>query len=237
MRSLRLVAWNCHHGSLTTRLGELAEYSPDLVFVQECTPVDTLPVAGQFVAERIGSRKAIALGSLNADYRLAKLKPRANSGRAVVAAAVTGPVSFTALGIWSQGPKYVDDVMRTLDAYADLLRRGPAVVIGDLNSGTCLHRERSPGRNHARLVGALTDFGLVSAYHAFFDVDHGHETSATYRHLFDAAQPWHIDFCFVPVKWIDRLVSVKVIDGADWASRSDHFPLLVSVRLARRNQP
>jgi hypothetical protein len=119
MSSLRLITWNCHHGSLSTRLAELAEYSPDIVFLQECTPTETLPWVGQIFARRVGRRKGIALGSLNADYQLADLEPRANSGLAVVAAAVTGPVSFTALGVWSQGPKYVDDVLRTLDAYAD----------------------------------------------------------------------------------------------------------------------
>jgi hypothetical protein len=125
MPALRLIAWNCHHGSLSTRLSDLAAYSPHIVFLQECAPAGPLPIKGQVFARRVGPRKGIALGSLHADYHLEKLKLRPNSGRAVVAAAVTGPVSFTALGIWSQGPRYVDDVMRTLDAYAGLLRSGP----------------------------------------------------------------------------------------------------------------
>jgi exodeoxyribonuclease-3 len=234
MPALRLIAWNCHHGSLSTRLSELAEYSPHIVFLQECTPAATLSIARQVFRRRVGPRKGIALGSLNADYHLKKLKPRANSGRAVVAAAVTGPVSFTALGIWSQGPKYVDDVMRTLDAYAGLLRSGPAVVMGDLNSGTNLNREQSPSKGHSRIVGALADLGLVSAYHAFHDVEHGRETRPTYRHQFKASQPWHIDFCFVPASWVSRLVGVDVIDGEAWAARSDHLPLTVDLRLPRR---
>jgi endonuclease/exonuclease/phosphatase family metal-dependent hydrolase len=233
MPSLRLIAWNCHHGSLSTRLSELAEYSPDIVFLQECSPAETLPVVGQVFARRVGPGKGIALGSLNADYHLRELKSRAHSGRAVVAAAVTGSLSFTALGIWSQGPRYVDDVMRTLDAYAGLLRSGPAVVMGDLNSGTNLKREQSPGRGHSRIVAALADLGLVSAYHAFHDVEHGHETHPTYRHQYNASQPWHIDFCFVPASWVERLVAVEVIDGKDWAVRSDHLPLTVDLRLPR----
>jgi endonuclease/exonuclease/phosphatase family metal-dependent hydrolase len=145
MPSLRLITWNCHHGSLSSRLCELAEYSSDIVFLQECTPAETLPLVGQvFARRRVGSRKGIALASLNADYHLEELEPRADSGRAVVAAGVTGRVSFTALGMWSQGPEYVDDVMRTLDAYAVLLRSGPAVVMGDLNSGARVNGEQSP---------------------------------------------------------------------------------------------
>jgi len=40
---LRLIAWNCHHGSLSTRLAELASFSPAIVFLQECRPVEALP--------------------------------------------------------------------------------------------------------------------------------------------------------------------------------------------------
>jgi hypothetical protein len=58
-----------------------------------------------------------------------------------------------------------------------------------------------------------TDFDLVSAYHAFHAVEHGHESQPTYRHQFKTSQPWHIDFGFVPVAWMNHLVSVEVIDG------------------------
>ena len=229
MPALRLIAWNCHHGSLSARLADLAEHSPDILFLQECTP-GTPKEARHVFVRRVGPRKSIALGSLNPAYRLVKLKPRASSGRAAVAAAVTGTTPFTALGIWSQGPQYVKDVLRTLKAYAGPLRSGPAVVMGDLNSGTCLHRDRSPSRAHARLIDTLAGFGLVSAYHAFHAVEHGRERHPTYRHQFKASQPWHIDFCFVPASWVAHLVGVQVIDGADWAARSDHLPLAVDLQ-------
>ena len=235
--SLRLIAWNCRSGSLSTRLSELAEHSPDIVFLQECLPAETLPLAGQFFARRIGPQKGIALGSLNREYRLEEMDSRAHSGRAVIAATVTGPVSFNVIGIWSQGPHYVDDLMRTLNAYADLLTKSPSVVMGDLNSGTCLNRSRSPSKGHSRVVGALADLGLVSAYHALHDVGHGQEAHATYRHQFKASQPWHIDFCFVPSNWAANLRRVEVIDDENWATRSDHLPLLVDLRPPRKGLP
>jgi endonuclease/exonuclease/phosphatase family metal-dependent hydrolase len=231
MPAVRLIAWNCHHGSLSARLADLARYSPDIVFLQECTPADNHPAAGHFVTRRVGPRKAIALGAPNGGYHLAELTPTQNVGRACVAGAVSGPAAFSVLGIWSQGPKYVDDAMRSLDDYADVLRQGPVVVMGDLNSGTRLKRRRPPSNGHRRIIGALTDLGLVSAYHAFHKVDHGRERHATYCHQFKAVQPWHIDFCFVPVSWVDCVVGVKVLAGARWAKRSDHFPLIVDLNL------
>ncbi len=228
---LRLIAWNCHHGLLTARLAELASFSPAIVFLQECRPVEALALMNPFVTQRVNVQKAIALGSLDTAYSLAKLRPRANRGRAVVGVRVTGPVSFIALSIWSQGPHYVDDVMRTLDAYSSILRSGPVVVMGDLNSGTNLARQKSTNKGHSQIVKALADHGLVSAYHASHRVEHGQEVHPTYRHQRKASKPWHIDFCFVPVGWIVSLIRVEVLDGKEWTTTSDHLPLMVDVRL------
>ena len=227
---LRLIAWNCHHGSLTTRLADLASLSPGIVFLQECRPCDALDSVAPFVTRRINVRKGIALGSLDSRYSLARLRRRANGGKAVLAATVTGPVSFAVLGIWSQGPRYVDDVMRTLDAYSRVLRSGPAVVMGDLNSGTNLAGKKSINKRHSRIVAAFADHGLVSAYHAFHQVEHGEETHPTYLHQRNASKPWHIDFCFVPVDWVVNLVHVELLNGNAWTTTSDHLPLMVDVR-------
>jgi endonuclease/exonuclease/phosphatase family metal-dependent hydrolase len=109
--------------------------------------------------------------------------------------------------------------------------------MGDLNSGTRLYGERLPSKGHLRIVSALADLGLVSAYHKFHRFEHGHEAHRTYRHNSKASQPWHIDFCFVPANWVDRLVSVEVMDGEDWTARSDHNPLRVDLRLPRLLEP
>src|SRR5687767_13666597 len=97
MPFLRLLAWNCCSGPLTARLAELAEHAVDIALLQECSPAESLPLLGQVLARSVGPQKGIALVSLNVDYHLAELEPR--SGQGVVAAAVTGPVAFTALGI------------------------------------------------------------------------------------------------------------------------------------------
>lgn len=232
---IRLIAWNCHHGSLTTRLAELASFAPAIVFLQEWRPLETVALTNAFVTQRVNAQKGIALGSLNSAYAVAKLGPQARCGRAVVGATVAGPIPFTALGIWSQGPHYVDDVMRTLVAYRSVLRSGSAIVMGDLNSGTNLCGKKSTNRGHSRIVDGLARLGLVSAYHAFHHVEHGHEMHPTYRHQRKASKPWHIDFCFVPASWIGSLVSVEVLDGEEWTTRSDHLPLKVDFKFTVRS--
>jgi exonuclease III len=224
---LRFIAWNCHHGSVSARFEQLKSLAPAIVFLQECRLHHQQEAEKSCVTLRLNSRKAIALGSLNGDWQLSKLRARPGRGQAVVAATVTGPVSFTAVGIWSRGPRYADDVMQTVRAYERVLRSGPAVVMGDLNSGSNLARDRPPSKGHARIVAALGDIGLVSAYHVFHDVQHGRERHATYRHLRNPARPWHIDFCFVPAAW--KVVDVEILDGTEWSARSDHLPLKVDI--------
>ena len=229
MPSLRIITWNCRSGSISTRLSQLAAYSPHVVFLQECDPGKTLRPTGQTCSRRINRMKGIALVAPSSGYRCAGLRPRTAAGRATIAAAVTGRVSFTALGIWAQGADYVGDVLRTLAAHAGLLRRGPSVVMGDFNSGTKLADKRSLNRGHQQIVDELTTLGLVSAYHAFHRLEHGQETHPTYFHQFNPSRPWHIDFCFVPEPWAPRLVNVRVLEGDEWKARSDHRALLVDI--------
>jgi exodeoxyribonuclease III len=231
MPALRLIAWNCHHGFLSARLDALAAFAPAIVFLQECHPKAAGPSIGSCVRRAVNTRKGIALASLGGDYQLSRLRMRPHRGRAIVAATVTGPVSFTALGIWAQGPHYVDDVMRSLEAFQTVLRSGPAVVLGDLNSGSNLTRQ-SPSKGHARMLKALEDLGMVSAYHAFHTVTHGYEAHATYHHQRNPAKPWHIDFCFVPAAWASSVIDVEVVDGHEWAATSDHRPLRVDLEFA-----
>ena len=97
------------------------------------------------------------------------------SKRAAVVAQVASPVDLTVIGIRARGPGYVQDVMHTLQEHADLLLAGPALVIGDLNSGSRLGRLRYVTRHHDRVLDEFGRLGLVSAYHAFDRVDPGGE--------------------------------------------------------------
>jgi exonuclease III len=227
MTSLRIITWNCRSGSLRVRLSQLAGFSPHVVFLQECDPTETLPLADQICSRRISSNKGIAL-IVSPDYHCVELGRRAGGG-AMIAATVDGRASFVALGIWAQPRDYVGDVLRALDAHADLLQAGPAVVMGDFNSGSALADAPTPTRGHQRIVDALADLGLVSAYHAFHRVEHGQETHPTYLHQFKPSQPWHMDFCFVPDSWARSILNVQVIDGDEWPARSDHRALLVEM--------
>ena len=230
MASLRLITWNCHHGSLAVRLAQLAPHA-DVAFVQECRPDSTPLLTGQALTRTINPRKGIALASLNETNRLEALGAPSQQDVAAVGGRFTGLVSFVALGIWAHPPDYTADALRTIEGYRELLRPGPSVVMGDLNSGTRLDGKHCSSRGHLGLVDVLHGLGLVSAYHAFHHVEHGRETHPTYHHRRHASEPWHIDFCFVPEAWAQHLVAVDVLDGPEWRAISDHLPLRVELHL------
>lgn len=69
------------------------------------------------------------------------------------------------LGIRSQAPTYVDDVLCSVTAFEDVLRSKPTVVMGDFNSEPNLGGPAALSNTHARLLGAFSDLDMVSAYH------------------------------------------------------------------------
>lgn len=120
--------------------------------------------------------------------------------------------------------------MAALDTSRDVLQAGPAVVLGDFNSSAVFDRTQRPEYSHAALVRRLRgEFGLVSAYHTHYRVEHGSEAHPTYFHQWKENAPFHLDYCFVPETWAPRIRSVEVGTWAAWEGRSDHRPLLVNL--------
>ena len=100
----------------------------------------------------------------------------------------------------------------------------PMVAAGDFNSSPGVSgQERESPRFMERM---LDEIELVSAYHHFTREAHGKETAATYYHQWNQFRPFHIDYCFIPSTWADRVARVEVGSFADWP-QSDHRPLTV----------
>ncbi len=228
---LTIVAWNCQHGSLTERLKRLGAVGADIAFVQEWLPAAQDFERANCAAFRVNPKKGIALVALNQDYTLTPVDIDRADAHSVVAARVAGPLSFNVVGIWAHPPHYSKDVLRSLAACESFIRSAPTVILGDFNSGSKLHKRRRVTKGHPSIVEALSQFSLESAYHAHHRVECGQEFHPTYRHLRRRAEPWHIDFCFLPKDWLPRVQSVEVLASRRWVLTSDHFPLVMSLAL------
>src|SRR5258708_887149 len=87
--------------------------------------------------------------------------------------------------------------------------------------------------NHGTNVDALTAFGLRSAYHHSRGVSQGSEQEPTiyWRNRKIDGPRYHIDYCFIPDRWIDERLTVEVGHFQDWVGigLSDHVPLIVDI--------
>src|SRR5437762_929170 len=108
--SFRLVTWNCRSGAVNARLTDLAAFAPDIVFLQECAPAETLPFSGHVLTRRVNAKKGLALASLSSDYEIAEVRTEGTRTLPSIFATVTGPdardgdrVSFSVLGLWPHG--------------------------------------------------------------------------------------------------------------------------------------
>jgi exodeoxyribonuclease III len=145
---------------------------------------------------------------------------------------VIGPETFLLLVVWSKGNqtfRYVMGVVKAIEAYRDLVKNSPTVLIGDFNSNAIWDTHHPTGLNHSALISLLSELGLVSSYHHFFSEVQGKETRATFNLLWNKERPYHIDYCFVPASWASRIKRVEIGSYEEWKRHSDHRPLLVEI--------
>ncbi len=75
------------------------------------------------------------------------------------------------------------------------------------------------------------EFGLVSAWHAFKP---GAPEPSTLYFRWKKEQGFHIDYCFIPKRWVPLIKDVSVPEFGGRAWRSDHRPMIVEIDVPRR---
>jgi exodeoxyribonuclease-3 len=181
---LRIVSWNCGSG-FHRKVGALSALAPDVAVIQECADLDTLArKSPEFVPSDtlwIGDNpnRGLAVFSFG-QYRLARANAEAVAITYALPARVIGPSTFNLVALWAHygrtpiRVRALGPTLLALRAYAGLLVEQPSIVAGDLNNHI---RWDKPGKtsNHANAVAASAALGLVSAYHAFHELEHGAE--------------------------------------------------------------
>jgi endonuclease/exonuclease/phosphatase family metal-dependent hydrolase len=233
---MRVVAWNCCM-ALHAKLARLAPLRASLLVVPECAGPDVASLSPLYASTThgwVGSSRHKGLGVFaSPPYRLDVIDGVRPRGAYAIVARVHGPRSsaFQLVAIWTQlaqGRRYTANALRIVESLAPFIRAAPTVVAGDFNTCASIRGRVVPG--FARLVELLADLGVESAYHAFTGEAYGAESRATYFHLRDEREPYHIDFVFVPRGWRRRIRRVEVGAFAQWRDASDHCPVFVDVR-------
>lgn len=236
--------------ALHSKYEHLLDLKPDIAVVPECANKDVmgekarhfLPSSSMWFGDN--RHKGLGVFTFGA-YRAERSDIYQNGFPHIGPLRIDGPTQFNLLAVWAchahansyearQGP-----LMRAMNAYRAFIENGPTVVAGDFNDNVRWDKPKKVN-NHGTNVGALTAFGLRSAYHQSRGVDQGKELEPTiyWRNRKSDGPSYHIDYCFLPETWVDESLSVGIEPFQGWvgAGLSDHVPLVVDVNPRALNQ-
>jgi exodeoxyribonuclease III len=229
--------------ALQDKYEHLMALTPDIAIVAECANVDLMrKKAPRFFPTSsiwIGDNQHKGLGVFTFGSFTAKQSEiYKDHFPHVLPIRIDGPTQFNLLAVWAchahansyegrQGP-----LMRAMTAYRSFIQDGPTVVAGDFNDNVLWDKPKKLN-NHGTNVGTLKTFELKSAYHQSRHVEQGQEPEPTiyWRNRKVDGPRYHIDYCFIPDRWINDGLTVDVGLFQDWVGvgLSDHVPLVVDV--------
>jgi exodeoxyribonuclease III len=230
---MRIVVWNCRMGFGKKR-ELLYALKPDIAVIPECSQDAVNLCNGDgYSGCWWGDKKHKGLAVIAAKQWTVEVG-RPPTQKWIAPVKVRGATDFLLLAVWAcpvgqvKELNYIGQVFEAIKRHNGWFSDGlPTVICGDFNSNAIFDRGRKR-RTHSEVVAILKERNLSSAYHAFFSEEHGKETKPTYYFWHWKSRPFHIDYVFLPSKWIP---SVKVTVGTyrKWRSLSDHVPLIVDL--------
>ena len=229
---MRLVTWNCCRGAYEAKAPLISHLQADIAVLQEIAK----PVTDDSTVLWFGENPKIGMAvQARAPYQVKPMVRMSNVPNYVIPIAVTGPVNFLLFAVWTTNDKtlpYVRTLSRAIDMYSPVLDSAQSIVfMGDFNSNAVWDALHPADLNHTSMVKRLTGRSLVSAYHHMRQVEHGSEVEKTFYLHRNKDKSHHIDYCFVPKSWAEKIAEVRIGTYEELSAASDHRPLLVDLSL------
>lgn len=233
---MNIVAWNCRQ-AFRKKAGKLASFYPQLAVISECESLEKLAGSHESLfahAVWVGDNPHKGLGVFSSSaYPLAVHPAYDDRFHWIVPIQVAAEEPFTLLAVWTKDHKdkkqsYIGQLFLALKHYQTLLVEETCLVAGDLNSNAIWDPLPRVG-NHTAVVQLLREHGLESAYHWCYREEHGAESVPTYYFHHHKEKGYHIDYSFLPAKWMERVEAVHVGTYEEWREWSDHVPVVVRV--------
>lgn len=219
------------------------DLQPDILVIQECehpekimklTP-DFKPHSWVWAGDNLN--KGLAAFTFS-DLTLSVFKNHNPSIKNILPVRVKG-IDFIGhlFCIWANNPEdgdgqYVTQVWKAVHEYQRIIKKNNTMLIGDFNSNAIWDRPRRIG-NHSHVVERLAKKGIASAYHHFFEEDHGRETMPTFFLYKNETKPYHLDYCFLSADLMDQVKKIELPPYKEWKHLSDHLPIIVDLKLPR----
>lgn len=226
------------------KLDALMSLHPDVAVISECANPEAfkkkvaLPSDAQVVWIGENPNKGLAVIGFNG-FEVSLHTSFEPQIKFIAPVCVRGELTFDLLAVWAKNTKEEGwsarekaPFLKAIDKYRQLLQGSNSIVAGDFNNHV---RWDKPNHinNHANAIAELEVLGLTSAYHADRAVPHGQESEPTifWRDRTKNGPSYHIDYVFVPNKWVKSMSEMSVGSYEDWCATklSDHVPLVVEI--------
>jgi len=232
---MKLITWNCQ-GAYRKKAAAIAHARPDIAIIQECEAPEKLlfwkntplPTHQLWVGD--GKNKGVGIFSYTG-LNLQLYAHHLTSIKHCIPVRVSGRFNFNLIAIWAMGHQdrklsYIAQVFLALENYRDFIREQDTVLVGDFNSNKQWDSTPRVG-NHSKVVETLAAENIFSIYHEYFKEQQGEESQNTFFMYRKRDRGFHLDYCFAPRSWVDRVKSVSVGSYEEWGKLSDHTPLSV----------
>jgi exodeoxyribonuclease III len=238
--TMKIITWNCQ-GAFRRKADIILNLKPDILIVQECEHPDKCGIdlmirkPNDYYWYGDSFHKGIGIFSYS-DYKFELLGDFNPQFRYVLPFRVNhNGESFTLAAIWAMGNKvnyearYIGQVWLAINYYTNLFNKS-TLIIGDFNSNQIWDYKGRVG-NHTDVVQKLENLNIYSIYHKHFKSEQGKEQHPTFYLQKNQKKPYHIDYCFASVDFLDKLVDVEIGTYENWITYSDHTPLIISFKL------
>ncbi|MDR3502172.1 MAG: hypothetical protein P4L79_06265 [Legionella sp.] len=234
---MKMVSWNCQ-GAFRKKSSAIAAYMPDIAVIQECECVERLYRDKEFIRpltiKWFGELETKGMSIMSYTGLEIELDESYDPNiQYCVPLHVKGHTNLNLLAVWTQhhnikNKSYIGQAYEAINQYKEFIKSADTIMIGDFNSNQIWDKERSKG-NHTDVVNGLRNIGLVSVYHELNNEKHGSETLNTFYMYKHIDKPYHIDYCFAPTTWLDRIIKCEIGDYNKWCDISDHVPLIIEI--------
>ncbi|MEA5259944.1 endonuclease/exonuclease/phosphatase family protein [Arcicella aquatica] len=232
---MKIIVWNCN-GALRKKFESLLDFNADLIIVQECeNPAESKDkkyVDWAINYLWIGDTKNKGLGVFAKQH--IDLKPldwsdiyNGHRVKHFLPCSING--KFDLLAVWTHqnySPNfgYIGQFWKYLQINKHKVTN--AIIAGDFNSNT-IWDQWDRWWNHSDVVKELKEIGIESLYHTFTKEEQGKESQPTFYLHRNILKPYHIDYCFASMQFVDNLNNVTVEPFENWKHLSDHSPMII----------
>lgn len=230
---MKIVTWNCN-GAFRKKFEMLSAFEVDVYVIQECeNPVESKDVKYIAWASNylwVGTTKNKGLGVFaKHDISLRDLQWSDEFRGSKVKYFLPCKINddFTLLAVWTHrnnSPNfgYIGQLWKYLQVNKSKLQK--SFVIGDFNSNA-IWDEWDRWWNHSDVVKELQKINIHSVYHHVFKEEHGKESVSTLFFQKNLEKPYHIDYVFSSVDFLEKTRKIEIGQPNKWLTLSDHMPI------------